>query len=274
MNLYIGGKTVQEAVKTALPYIPILDYAKEKNKTKQEVYDYVAKLQNDIKVPKKKCAFALKYSSFKPYEPFKSIKFVVQEILKNNHTIFLDAEDFSQKHQEDLVFKYIINHFQNKNIYKTYQMYRKDSMRSLFNDIENFNNAPHGIKLVRGAYYEYDKKNCFLLKQDTDENFNHAIDNIIEKMLSDKNDKLSLCVASHNNHSIEKTVQHIEIHPELANKISFALLLGFNNTMSKKLLSQNYTVYKYTPYGSFYETLPYLTRRLYENLDIIKHAYN
>lgn len=271
MNRYIGGRTVQEAVKTALPFIPILDYAKESNKTKQEVHDYVKRMQNDIKIPEKS-AFALKLSSFKPYQPLNSMKFIVQELLSHDHKVFLDAEEHSQKDQEEMIFKYIISHYQNKNIYKTYQMYRKDSMRSLLNDLELFNNIPFGIKLVRGAYYDSDKSFCYSRKQDTDSNYNHAIDNVVDKLLSDQSNQLSLCIASHNNQSIGRAVKHIQMNPELADKISFALLLGFNNTISKTLLSQKYTVYKYTPYGSFNDTLPYLIRRLYENLDIVKHA--
>jgi len=44
-----------------------------------------------------------------------------------------------------------------------------------------------------------------------------------------------------------------------------------NNKLSDNLLKQGQDVYKYIPYGKWSESIPYLTRRLYENYSILQY---
>jgi len=48
--------------------------------------------------------------------------------------------------------------------------------------------------------------------------------------------------------------------------------MGMSDKLSEKL-SKKHTVYKYIPYGNFYDTLPYLIRRLYENYPMIMNIF-
>jgi hypothetical protein len=54
-------------------------------------------------------------------------------------------------------------------------------------------------------------------------------------------------------------------------RVSFAQLLGMGDGLTRDLLDKGAKVYKYVPYGSFWETVPYLSRRLIENADILTH---
>ena len=44
-----------------------------------------------------------------------------------------------------------------------------------------------------------------------------------------------------------------------------------NDELSKYLLENGNQVYKYIPYGNWIDSIPYLSRRLYENYDILKY---
>ena len=51
----------------------------------------------------------------------------------------------------------------------------------------------------------------------------------------------------------------------------YAQLLGMGDKLTMNLLDNNKKVFKYIPYGNIFDTYPYLLRRLYENIDMIKH---
>ena len=151
-------------------------------------------------------------------------------------------------------------------IYKTYQMYRKDSIGTFLNDISKSRNYNIGFKIVRGAYMNQDKKYNIICDSynETNENYNNAIELFCK--LNKFNDKL-LC-ATHNEESINIAVNKINNY-NYSNKIEFAQLMGMSDNLSNKLSKQGYITYKYLPYGNFYESIPYLIRRLYENYPML-----
>ena len=53
--------------------------------------------------------------------------------------------------------------------------------------------------------------------------------------------------------------------------IAFAQLMGMSDHLTNYLQHSGYTVYKYLPYGNLYESIPYLTRRLFENSQMLKY---
>ena len=56
------------------------------------------------------------------------------------------------------------------------------------------------------------------------------------------------------------------------NKIfEYAHLLGMNEKKYTKLVKEKENVHVYIPYGPYKYMIPYLTRRLYENIDTIKY---
>jgi len=102
--------------------------------------------------------------------------------------VLIDAEDVSNQEKinnitNNLIVKYNI---QRPIIYKTYQMYRKDSLKNINDDLKS--NHYNGFKIVRGAYYNQDKQSGLLYskKEDTDKAFNEACDVIFNNLGQNK----------------------------------------------------------------------------------------
>ena len=152
----------------------------------------------------------------------------------------------------------------NFSIIKTYQLYRKDSLEELSNNINHSinNNLYFGSKLVRGAYYNSEKDGTHLFKdkKDTDFNYNNGI---IECLNYKKSYNI---IATHNKESIELACKLNKEH----NIYSLAHLMGMNENYMNTVKKDN-KVYTYIPYGPYREMIPYLTRRLYENIDSLRY---
>jgi proline dehydrogenase len=56
-------------------------------------------------------------------------------------------------------------------------------------------------------------------------------------------------------------------------KIYHASLYGFINNETDKLIKADIKTYKYLPYGSMDDAIPYLSRRLEENPQVIKYLF-
>ncbi len=268
MYRFIGGRSIQHAISrmSKSSFLPIYDYAKEASLDQKDALNYMKKIKKDVKVPEKPSAFALKYSSFND-DTF--MLHTVHHMLPHCSMILLDAENNKLYEKEQNCYDKIINTYNTSDdfkIFKTIQCYRKDSMNTLIEDIMKYPNL--GLKLTRGAYYEQDFKENVLFdnKYDTDRNYNNAIRYVLKKM---KNNNIKLMIATHNDESMDLAISNFKIDKK---RVYFAQLLGMNDAASYKLLEDGYKVYKYVPYGSLRETLPYFTRRLYENYDILKYV--
>ena len=132
-------------------------------------------------------------------------------------------------------------------------------VKLLENDLSNYNNF--GIKLVRGAYHNQDKNTglLYLVKENTDRHYNQAI-----HLLSNYDN--DVIVATHNKNSCQIALSYQK-------QFKYAQLLGMNDYLSNYLLNNRQQVYKYIPYGNWKESIPYLTRRLYENYDVLKYIF-
>ena len=163
----------------------------------------------------------------------------------------------------------LVNNFNKKeiNIYKTYQMYRKDSLSKLHYDLHHINNL--GIKLVRGAYYNQDvlSNKLFINKYQTDNAFTSAMKLIF------KSEGTHSFICTHNSEDINYILDYVKNNKD-SNKISHASLYGFINNKTKRIVESGIPTYKYLPYGKFDDSIPYLTRRLYENPKILFYLYN
>lgn len=284
ISRFIGGSDNNQLLSTIKykltpnSWLPIIDLAKESSITQKDVEKYKNKLHNTLSFMNNNnvtYSLALKLSSYLPYEPEKNIRSTIDHAFMNGcKYIYLDAETDDLFKKENDIFNEIIKDYNNANktikIYKTYQMYKNNSFKHLINDINNLNYL--GIKLVRGAYYykeqEINPHILFKTKLETDNNYNNAIDFIIRAIHCHN---IKVLIATHNNISVNKTIELINPN---SNKqyISFAQLLGMNDELSNYTSKQGLETYKYVPYGTMQETLPYLIRRLYENYDIIKYV--
>lgn len=246
--------------------VPILDFANEDYNNFKHNY----KVIHDSFVNYPDNTFALKFSSLglskdNENNAFNLSKKIINIAEKSKSVVLIDAEQNEIQKTIDLWTGRLVVEFNKKRpiVYKTYQMYRKDSMDNFKKDLEFFKNSYFGIKLVRGAYYNTDINNGVLFenKNETDKAYNDAV----EYFNTLNNPKHFLIVASHNEHSIKMLDKYKN------NNISVAHLLGFSDNLSKQLVDKDYKVYKYLPYGDYKDTLPYLIRRLYENYPMLLH---
>lgn len=255
--LNYGNKIIQSGT------IPIINYITEntKNNFKNVLNEYT----NLLNYIDNSYMLALKLSSlnFNKYAAY-----TIADICKEkNIKLIIDAEEDKNIEKYRNIVNTMIQKYNNKysnkfTIVKTYQMYRKDSLDELNDDIKYFNtnNSYFSSKLVRGAYYnsEYKEDHLFTKKEDTDNNYDLAI------IKCNKYNTIHNIIATHNKNSIT-------LASDLNNnKFIIANLMGMNENYMNKL---NINKATYIPYGPYKEMLPYLSRRLYENIDSIKYMY-
>lgn len=192
--------------------------------------------------------------------------------VKNNNTVLIDAEDYKIQDKINSITDNFMEQYNRDKlrIYKTYQLYRNDYLDIMKQDMLKSRDYKIGFKIVRGAYYNEDKKYNILFDtiDQTHDNYNAGISLFCSHFKP--GDKL-LC-ATHNTDSIDLALQYINDR-ELNNVIEFAQLMGMSDKQSQKLAQEKYTVYKYLPYGDFKDTLPYLIRRLYENYPMVMNIF-
>ena len=239
--------------------IPIINYISENNNNNNNNFIEYKKLINNVN---NNYIIALKLSSLNFDET--NINKICQLCEKKNIKLIIDAENDKnieeyRKITNSLLMKYNKNDL---NIIKTYQMYRKDSILELYDDlkINNINNNFFSAKLVRGAYWHEDKNtsNLYIKKENTDINYNLGILKCYESKYNNH------IIASHNHNSI-KLATKLGVKN---NKFIIANLLGMNEKYMEKI---NHNKAVYIPYGPYLEMIPYLLRRLYENYDQIKY---
>jgi hypothetical protein len=266
---FVAGNKLNDALKLGNNYlkknkIPIINYISENNKKKEDCFNEYKNLISNINI---NYIIALKLSSL----DFN--KLLINEIAikckKNNLKLIIDAENDENIEKYRTIVNNLLKTYNNDNltIIKTYQMYRKDSMDELNDDIKYFNtiNNFFSAKLVRGAYWnsEYNSGNLYINKFETDNNYNNGIIKCHENINSD------YILATHNKESIQIALNFNK------ENIIIAHLMGMNeNYMSKIDNIDNINIKKacYIPYGPYNEMIPYLGRRLYENIDQIKYS--
>jgi proline dehydrogenase len=192
--------------------------------------------------------------------------------------LLIDAEEsWMQDAADDIVEEMMRKYNKEKAIvFNTLQMYRWDRLDYLKNLHEkaNKNGFFIGLKIVRGAYMEKEnaraedkgyKSPICISKQATDENYDAAIDYMIENI-----DKMFIFAGTHNENSSYRLMQLCN-DKEIAkndNRIFFGQLYGMSDNISYNLAEQGYNVAKYLPFGPVRDVMPYLIRRAEENTSV------
>lgn len=167
-------------------------------------------------------------------------------------------------------------------IFGTYQMYLKDSRHRLLTDMDRAKkgNYKFAAKLVRGAYMVLERQHAKDHKlddpihnslEDTHQNYNSAVEEAITRIA--KGEDIEIMIASHNQQSVEKTVECMNKYNLSVNSgVYFGQLLGMADHLTFALGIKGYKAYKYVPYGKVNEVMPYLIRRAQENSDALSGA--
>jgi proline dehydrogenase len=192
--------------------------------------------------------------------------------------IFIDAEESWIQPAIDGLALDMMRKFNTEKciVYNTAQLYRHDRLdyiKELFATAQR-ENFYMGLKLVRGAYMEKERKRAQEMgyidpiqpnKEASDRDFDLALMFCVEHI-----ERVAICLGTHNETSSLKLAQQLMDrkisfnHPH----IYFAQLLGMSDHISYNLSKDGFNVAKYVPYGPVKEVLPYLIRRAEENTSV------
>jgi len=161
-------------------------------------------------------------------------------------------------------------------VYNTAQLYRNDRLQFIKDSCRfaKENNFILGMKLVRGAYMEKERKRAEELnypspininKQSTDDEYNAALEFCIDYL-----NYIALIVASHNEYSNLYTTQLLDkkILPHNHPHVHFSQLYGMSDNITFNLAKAGFSVSKYLPFGPIKDVIPYLMRRAQENSSV------
>jgi proline dehydrogenase len=203
---------------------------------------------------------------------------ICKEAFENGVPVFIDAEEsWIQKTIDDLAVA-MMRKFNTRQaiVFNTVQLYRHDRLQYLRTLIEESakDQFQAGVKLVRGAYMEKERKRAAKLdyaspiqseKSNTDRDYDLAL-----KACIDHIGHVALCAGTHNEQSsllLTRLMKDKGIpnnHPH----VWFSQLYGMSDHISFNLANAGYNVCKYVPYGPVTAVLPYLIRRAQENTSV------
>jgi proline dehydrogenase len=197
---------------------------------------------------------------------------------RNNVGVLVDAEESWIQDPVDALTMQMMQRF-NKGkvvVYNTIQLYRHDRLQFLKDSLDQALKKDFilGVKLVRGAYMEKERKRAIGLdypspiqpdKKSTDKDYNAAIEFSVAHL-----DKLFLIVASHNEYSNLYVTQLLyqKNLPLNNSHVHFSQLLGMSDNITFNLAKAGCSVSKYLPFGPLKDVIPYLMRRAQENSSV------
>lgn len=203
---------------------------------------------------------------------------ICQTAFDKNVPVMIDAEEtWIQDTIDALALEMMMKFNEQKLIvYNTYQMYRHDKLADLKADylIAKETGFILGVKMVRGAYMEKERKRALEMgypspiqpdKAATDKDYDESLRFCVAHI-----EQIGIVCGTHNEESSrlltelidEKNIPHNHSH------IYFAQLLGMSDNLSFNLSDAGYNVAKYVPYGPIKAVMPYLFRRAQENTSV------
>lgn len=266
--MYIGGNSINSVINVSnkfLKYkIPVINYAVES--VRDNSLETFSEYDNLLKKINSNYKIAIKLTSFNL--DLNLINNLIERYIEKDIKILIDAEMNKYNNDYNIITRELLERYNkhNVNLYKTYQMYRKDSIITLMEDMDYcYNkNIYFGSKLVRGAYWNSENNlgHLFTSKFDTDKSYNNGVINLYEYKGDSEN-----ILATHNTESINIGM----LLNDRKRIFSFAHLLDMKTKKYDNVLKEGHDVHVYIPYGPYKEMIPYLGRRLYENIDTFKY---
>ena len=301
---FCGGETIEECLHTIqnlgkFHVGSILDYSVEGKEEEQEfdnacdeIIATIQRAAGDPDIPfsvfkptglarfalleKVSAKQALTADETAEYEKVKMrINSICELGFKKNVRVFIDAEEsWIQPAIDEIATLMMLKYNKEKVfIYNTIQLYLKDRLAFQQKAFDHAlqNNYHLGLKLVRGAYMEKERKRALEMnypspiqidKVATDHDYDKAL-----RFCVDHIDRIAFCAGTHNAESSMLLTQ-LMAEKNIGNndeRIYFSQLLGMSDHISFNLAKAGYNVTKYVPYGPVISVLPYLTRRAQEN---------
>jgi len=206
------------------------------------------------------------------------VQAICQKAYQAGIPVMIDAEEsWIQLTIDRLALSMMRRHNKDKAIiFNTYQLYRHDKLALLKVDFDVARTEEFylGVKIVRGAYMEKERKRA------TEMGYESPIQPDKASADRDYDDALRFCI-EHVNHIATVAGTHNEascrLLADLLNQLNiphnhphvyFSQLLGMSDNLSFNLANAGYNVVKYVPYGPVKAVMPYLFRRAQENTAI------
>lgn len=188
--------------------------------------------------------------------------------------IMLDMEQYDFKH---IIMRCFIDILRDtafsdwQDIGIAIQAYLKDSFEdlSLLIEVLEKRKCPATIRLVRGAYWDYEtiiaEQNNWLSpvwrhKAETDANYERCLD-----LLLSHHPHVDTAIATHNTRSIATAMAVAEKYQLSSQDYEFQMLYGMADSLKNALLQHKQPLRVYVPYGETLPGMAYLVRRLLEN---------
>lgn len=197
---------------------------------------------------------------------------------RDNIGVLVDAEETWIQDPVDALVMLMMDEYNKEKpfLYNTVQLYRHDRLAFLKDSFEaaRQRNFILGMKLVRGAYMEKERKRAAEHnypspiqpdKESSDRDYNESVVFCIEHI-----DRIAVIVATHNENSnllAAKLMQAKNLplnHPHL----HFSQLYGMSDNITFNLARAGCSVSKYLPFGPIKDVIPYLMRRAQENTSV------
>ena len=197
---------------------------------------------------------------------------------RNNVGVLVDAEETWIQDPVDALTMQMMERFNKSKVvvYNTIQLYRHDRLQFFKDSLAEAqkNNFILGVKLVRGAYMEKERRRATAMnypspiqhdKESTDNDYNAAIEFSMEQL-----DNLFVIVASHNEYSNLNATQLLQQKnlPLNHSHVHYSQLLGMSDNITFNLAKAGCSVSKYLPFGPLKDVVPYLMRRAQENSSV------
>lgn len=305
---FTGGESLDDCDRTINKLFQynigtILDYSVEGKSSEEdftnavtEIVQAIAKAHNNPKIPFVvikisgliSTTLLEKYSSKSSFSELEKAAFekgkarlnsICNEANKNAVKLLVDAEESWIQNAIDQLCNQMMETYNKQKaiVFCTMQMYRQDRVAFLSEAYSKavIKDYRLGVKIVRGAYMEKERKRAaklgypspiHLSKKDTDQDYNVALRFCLKHI-----NRIALCAGTHNQESallLMRIMEEIKLNPD-HDHIYFAQLLGMSDTISYNLAARGYNVAKYVPYGPVKEVFPYLMRRARENTAVI-----
>ncbi|MFC4261992.1 proline dehydrogenase family protein [Ferruginibacter yonginensis] len=192
--------------------------------------------------------------------------------------VLVDAEETWIQDPVDALTILMMDQFNTTNavVYNTIQLYRHDRLAFLKDSYEAAMSRSFvlGVKLVRGAYMEKERKRAAEKnypspiqpnKESSDNDYNAAVAFCIEHI-----EQIAVIVASHNEYSNLRATQLLDAKglPHNHPHIHFSQLYGMSDNITFNLAKSGCSVSKYLPFGPIEDVIPYLMRRAQENSSV------
>lgn len=203
---------------------------------------------------------------------------ICQRAADKNVGMLVDAEETWIQDPVDALIMLMMDSFNKERavIFNTAQLYRHDRLQFVKDCYEaaEERNFILGIKLVRGAYMEKERKRAAALnypspiqpdKAATDKDFDAAREFCLKNI-----SRISTIIATHNEKSNLSAVAQLikDEYPLNHPHVHFSQLYGMSDNITFNLAYAGCNVSKYLPFGPVEDVIPYLMRRAEENTSV------